>query len=212
MKLLLSIPLMLAVSVANAEIYKCAKDGKFEFQDHPCDFVGTEAKAKADSPMLRPDWAYRAREYTIPGHGRLALSVPQTLKDLDDPHTEPPSNKMLFTPLVDTSFVVEVTTVWVDDQAKASLTPAAVKGGLSKEAGWALYNVPNKLAPVRDLRGLETVGCYYELPTRGEYQFLLKGSLVTGNLATVFMIRSHNSAFPERAAILNMLADAKYLK
>ncbi len=159
-----------------------------------------------------------AQQYAIPGHGRLLLSVPAGWRVLSQSLDKPPAVLLHFRPHAGDAFDVQVTSVWVDAAKRASLAPDSVKAGVQRTAAEALPKALEKAATIVELRGREAFGYYFSLTGQGspveagDYRYLTHGTVVTGEVMTVFTILCRDPTPPEKEQGLRMLRDAAYAK
>jgi len=169
--------------------------------------VGRSAEAQAGGQI---------HEYVVPNHGKLSLAVAGELKDFSEPFSEPASVQLRFGPQSGDAFYVQVTSVWLDAPKLAKTTPESLKTTVATGAEEPLRHAVETEAVLKELRGAETRGFYYSLTDRapgpGEYKYLSQGSFLTGELLTVFTILHREPACPEKETVLQMFAQAKYVK
>ncbi|MFI5173696.1 MAG: hypothetical protein ACHQKY_02485 [Terriglobia bacterium] len=158
----------------------------------------------------------QVHEYLVPNHGKLSLSVPEGLRDFSQTLSEPASVLLRFRPQSGDAFYVQVTTVWFDSKKLAKATPEAIRANVASSAAEPLRHAVEKELLIKELRGAETRGYYYSLTDRapgpGEYKYLSQGSFLTGELMTAFTILYREPVCPEKELVLQMFADAKYVK
>jgi hypothetical protein len=85
----------------------------------------------SDTSILAPSSGQRG-EYSVPGHGKLQLRVPDTWKDFSKPLKEPPAVGSVFRPPSGDAFIVQVTCVWLDAEKLAKFTPEWQKAAVLK--------------------------------------------------------------------------------
>ncbi len=155
-------------------------------------------------------------EYTVPGHGKLILHVPESWKDFSKPLQEPPSVLLRFKPPEGDSFYVQVTAVWLDAAKCANATPKSIKAKVQKSSADPLKRAVEKEAKIEELRGEQTMGYYYSLTDRApppdEYKYMTQGIATTGEMMVVFTILRRENNAADKTAALQMLADARYTK
>jgi len=158
----------------------------------------------------------QAHEYVVPNHGKLTLAFPGNLKGFSKPVSEPASVLLRFRPQTGDAFYVQVTSVWLDATKIATSTPEHLKATVAKTAQEPLRHSVEKDATLKELRGAETRGFYYSLTDRapgpGEYKYLSQGSFLTGEMMTIFTILHREPVCPEKETVLQMFAQAKYVK
>jgi hypothetical protein len=158
----------------------------------------------------------QVHEYPVPSHGKLSLSVPGDLRDFSQTLSDPASVLLRFRPRSGDAFYVQVTTLWLDSKKLANSTPESIRDVVKSSAAEPLRHAVEKELLIKDLRGAETRGYYYSLTDRapgpGEYKYMSQGSFLTGELMTVFTILYREPVCPEKELVLQMFADAKYVK
>ena len=173
--------------------------------------VGLAAGLSAD-----PQAGSQVHEYVVPNHGKLSLAVAGELKDFSKPLSEPASVLLRFGPKSGDAFYVQVTSVWLDATKLGKTTPESLKASVASSAEEPLRQAVEKEAVLKELSGPETRGFYYSLTDRapgpGEYKYLSQGTFLTGELMTVFTILHREPACPEKDTVLQMFAQAKYVK
>lgn len=168
------------------------------------------------TPFAGAQLAREVREYAVPSHGKLSLSVPGGLKEFSKPLPEPASVLLRFRPETGDAFYVQVTSLWLDAAKLAKATPESVKANVTSSADDPLRHAVEKELVLKELRGAETRGFYYSLTDRapgpGEYRYMSQGAFVTGELMTAFTILHREPVCPEKDMMLQMFAAARYVK
>jgi hypothetical protein len=160
--------------------------------------------------------ATRSSDFSIPSHGSLRLAVPTGWQTDSLPLARPASVTIHFTPTQGGAFDVTITSVWMDANALAKATVEARKREMQQSADEMLPRSVEKTATLQEIKGVESVGCYYSLtdrePGEGEFKYVIQGTVLTGDVLSAFTILSRAPAAAEATQALRMLAEANYVK
>lgn len=157
-----------------------------------------------------------ARAYEIRGHGRLALVVPPGFVDSQRPAEKLDGVELTFVPPHGDAFLLQVTAVWLNPAEIAGATPEAVRAQVAARAKGPAQRSVEKEAVISELRGAQVRGYYYSLtdsnPPPEEYKYLTQGTLVAGELLTMFTLLQREIDPAGKGRVFEMLAGATYAK
>jgi hypothetical protein len=160
--------------------------------------------------------ATQALDFPIPGHGTLRLAAPTGWQTDSLPLEAPASVTIHITPKTGDAFDVKLTSVWLDAAARSKTTAESRRREMQGAAEELLPHSVEKVATLREITGVESVGCYYSLtdrePGEGEFKYLSQGTVLTGEVLSAFTILYRTPAAAEVPQALRMLAEAKYVK
>jgi len=174
---------------------------------------GLSACALVSTALAQPA---ETRSFSVPGHGSLMLDVPKGWRVAERPTGEPPSIYVRFDPPSGDAFVLQITAVWLDAEKRAKQTPEAMKAREQEQADGMLAQAEEKQAKVVELRGRQAHGYHYSLADRtsankgDDYKYLTQGTLLTGELVTIFTLLQREPVARDKARVLQMLADARH--
>ena len=154
------------------------------------------------------------REYEVPGHGKFVLEVPESWQQASRAVVEPPSAQLRFSSAETDRFRIQATAIWLDEESRAKATPTDLQETLLASAQAPLAESVETEAVQKELKGEQTIGYYFALTDRevpaGEYKYLIQGIQLTGELLTVYTVLYHDANLPEKQAILDLFAGARY--
>lgn len=163
-------------------------------------------------PLLAQDTVIR--QYPVPGHGALALPVPEGWRVSVKPMDKPAALVLQFDPASGSDFVVQATAVPLSPGQSARMTPGQIRQSVRDGATKPLGEAVESEVVVEEMRGAQAAGYYYSLTARAPapdgYRYLTQGTLVTGDLMAIFTILHRNADAPEKGAALRMLAGAMH--
>ncbi len=168
--------------------------------------------------LARPLFAQEpvARQYPVPGHGALALPVPEDWRVSVKPLDKPAALVLRFDPASGSDFIVQATAVPLSLEQSAGMTPEQIRQSVRDGATKPLGEAVERDVVVEELRGPQAAGYYYSLtartPAPDGYRHLTQGTLVAGGLMMIFTILHRNADAPEKAAAIRMLAGATHSK
>src|SRR5882672_2810750 len=160
--------------------------------------------------------AVKASDFPIPGHGVLRLAVPPGRQTNSVLLETPASVTIDITRETGDAFDVQLTSVWMDAKALAETTLDSQKRNTQQAAEEILPHSVEKMATLREIKGVGSVGCYYSLtdrePGEGEFKHLSQGTFLTGGVLSTFTFLYRTQSAAEVTQALRMFAQAKYLK
>jgi hypothetical protein len=150
--------------------------------------------------------------FALPDHGTLTMAVPDEWRDAlnQPPNRLPPTIRL--TPRNGAPFEVLITAVWpmgpkaglTDEITLRTEVAAAAKGAEAQAVEHSL--------PLKELAGVNGRGFYFvatdRAPKPGEYKYLLKGMIRTGDIALAFTVLTHDGQDAVGKAALEMLRTA----
>ncbi len=162
--------------------------------------------------------APRPQLFGIPGHGSLALNIPAGWRVQSQSLANPPSVVLQLVPASGNAFGIQITSIWIDPARGVTPTPESVRARAQKVASELLSKAVEKEIVVADLRGKDAFGAYFTLTGRdapdgiGEYRYVTQGTVVTGELITVFTVLQRESVPADREQALRLFAEASHSK
>jgi len=158
-----------------------------------------------------------ARQFGIPGAGNLVLNVPATWRVVDKSIPDPAGVVIGMRPVTGDAWNLQITSVRADPR-RPQPAPEALKERLQGMADKMLDNAVEKKATLVELRGKQAVGYYYSLTDKAskngpdDYKYITQGTLLTGEITTVFTFLHRDPVPAEKEQVLRMLADATFAK
>ncbi|MEO8358416.1 MAG: hypothetical protein ABI672_00175 [Vicinamibacteria bacterium] len=154
-----------------------------------------------------------SKQYTIPNHGRLTLSVPAGMVDASRPITGQAGVELHVGPKAGKDFDLQVTAVWLDAD-KVARGRVSLREAMKQSAAGPLAQSVETEAKILELGGSPSPGYFYSLtdkaPPPGEFKYLTQGALVTGEIMATFTLLQQRPDEGQKTAILRMLGAAKY--
>lgn len=138
------------------------------------------------------------REFPLPGHGALAIAVPDAWQvDVEQPGNDlPPTLK--FTAKTGPAFEFYLTPLWPMDGKAPPLDAASLHKQVADAAETLKPQSVEKTIETKSLKGAGAVGYYFSAtdraPKPGEYKYVTQGILPVGELATTFTILSNDGS------------------
>jgi hypothetical protein len=158
----------------------------------------------------------QTRQFSIPGHGSLVFDVPEGWRVAERALEDPPSTAVRIGPRSGNAFLLQITSVWLEPGKAAAYTPQELQARVRKTAQEMLPQAVEKEATLVELRGNDTYGYHYSLTDRsptsdpGDYKYVTQGTLLSGELVTVFTFLHREPAPREKQQALKMLADSRH--
>jgi len=162
--------------------------------------------------------AQSARQFSIPGHGSLVLDVPNGWRVTTRSVDNPPSVALRIDPPSGDAFVLQVSSVWLDPSKRAGISSDELRARTQKSAEELLPQAVEKQATLVELHGKEANGYYFSLTDRGpatdpkDYKYATQGTLLVGDLLTVFTFLHRRADDPAKAEALRILSSARQAK
>jgi hypothetical protein len=154
--------------------------------------------------------------YIVPNHGSLRLSIPVAWAVESTAIAEPATLFLHIAPAKGKTFDAQLTVLWLTPANQATTTPESIQANTGRTGNGVLLQAVEKTLMLQELHGSESIGTYYALtdrkPSPGEFRDITQGSFRTGELLSVFTIRSSNPSSAEVKQLLRMLTDATYVK
>lgn len=129
----------------------------------------------------------------------------------------PPSVALRIDPPSGDAFVLQVSSVWRDPSKRAGITSDELRARTQKSAEELLPQAVEKQATLVELHGKEANGYYFSLTDRGpatdpkDYKYATQGTLLVGDLLTVFTFLHRQAEDPARSAALQVLVGARHV-
>jgi hypothetical protein len=169
--------------------------------------LAAEVLAQQSSPV---------REYPVPNHGTLRLSMPEAWNVEPSAMADPATLFLHISPSKGKAFDLQITIVWLNSANLAKTTPESIKANTERTGNGVLLQAVEKTLTLQELHGTQSVGTYYSLTPRkpgpGEFKYLTQGSFLTGELLSAFTLLSDSANSSEVRQLLKMMSDATYVK
>ena len=155
------------------------------------------------------------RTFDVPGHGGLVLAVPEGWRVTTRSVDNPPSAALRIDPPSGDAFVLQISSVWLDPSKRLGITSDDLKARTQKSAEELLPQAVEKQATLVELHGKEANGYYFSLTDRGlatdakDYKYATQGTLLVGDLLTVFTFLHRRADDPATAEALRILRNAR---
>jgi hypothetical protein len=162
--------------------------------------------------------ALQERQYLVPGHGNLVLNVPTAWRTLDRSLAEPPSVILRMSPAAGDAFYLQITSFRVAPPKLAEITPQYLQQRVQENAKGLLPKAVEPEAKLLELKGNGAVGYYFSLTdktsrnTPGDYKYVIQGTVLAGEMLTIFTFLHRDPDLQERDWVVRMFADAAYVK
>ncbi len=156
------------------------------------------------------------KSYSLPNHGSLQLTAPESWHDevRRPPQGLPPT--IVFKPASGPMFVIMITPIYAPTDSKVQPDPKRIRRAVEKDISRIAPQAVEKTIPTQELRGTSGVGYYYfatdKAPAPGEYKYMTQGSLIVGELETVFPVLTNDDSCRISALALAMLKSATQRK
>jgi len=130
--------------------------------------------------------ATATRDFQIPGHGTLRLTVPDGWKVDSRPLREPASVSLHLRPSSGDSFDIQISAVWLSADQLAKTSSQSLKENMQRAANDLLTHSVEKVATIQEIRGAESIVDSFALTDRapgpGEYRYLTQGTFLAGEV------------------------------
>ncbi|HET6250921.1 MAG TPA: hypothetical protein VFE47_24745 [Tepidisphaeraceae bacterium] len=152
------------------------------------------------------------KEFTVRGHGSLALVVPKGWSDSIQPapgRNLPPTIRLA---TQGEKFLMLITPLTSQDGDANFNSPAKLRE-ISQTTGKGMLSTARETAlDIQELKGDKVVGYYYTLtdkaPAPGSYEYVTSAAVGVGDLMLSVTMLHHEKDLPERTAALEMLKGA----
>lgn len=164
----------------------------------------------------RAQQAASAKDFEVPKHGALRLAVPSEWIAESEPVKQPPAVAIHLRPASGDSFDVKVTAIWLDAKKLKSTTPESIQANVAGAAQHMLEQSVEKEAPLKEIKGAQSLGWYYALadrnPAPGEFKYMTQGIFLTGEFLCTFTVLHRNADTPEVSRALAIFGEAVQIK
>jgi hypothetical protein len=153
------------------------------------------------------------REYWVPGHGTLVLSVPISWRE----ETRQPSGgfppTITFRPEEGQDFVVRITALWGPKSEKDHNSAEKVRALLENDREGVAPNAVETELVVQSITGENAHGFYFvatdKAPRPGDPPYLIRADVATGELVLNVTVLSHQKDSEAIQEVLLMLQEAR---
>jgi len=161
--------------------------------------------------LSRP--AATAKDYAVPGHGKLHLSIPETWKVAFQSIPRPQAINLEIRPSDGKTFDLQITSVWLEKKSPMN-ADSEVREQVRQTGEHMLPNAVEKELKLSELRGAQSAGFYFALTDRapgpGEFAYMKQGVFRTGELLNTFTLLSSAPDSEEVRQLMEMLSAATY--
>lgn len=154
-----------------------------------------------------------AKEYAVPGHGKLHLSISESWKVAFQPIPKPQAINLEIRPSDGMTFDLQITSVPLDRKSQMN-TDSEVQESVRQTGEHSLPNAVEKELKLSELHGAQSAGWYFALTDRapgpGEFAYMKQGIFRTGELLNTFTLLSSAPNSDEVRQVMEMLRVATY--
>jgi hypothetical protein len=152
--------------------------------------------------------------FEIPGHGKLEMVMPEAWQVQTRSMTSPASRWLHVTPKEGGAFDIQLTSVWLDQDSVAKVTPQSLRTDAEDAGKDLLSHSTEKVLKLKSIQREQCVGWYFSLtdrkPKPGEFGYVTQGTFLTGSVLSMFTILHREPNAPEVVQAIDMLSGAGY--